>query len=274
MVNVIDVRPDLRMVLDSGPGQAYLLRRGSEVVLVDTGIAGQGDAIAEALRDWGLDRESLTHVLLTHWHPDHAGSAAELAGWPGVQVWARRNDAPIVRGDSFGSLPSLTHNEEGLYAHLSGSIPDAPPSRVDRELGDDEVLDVIGARVISTPGHTDGSIALYFQQESVLFTGDVATEHDGQVISGRSTTTGRVHATPSVASPPSRSTPSVSATVALCVATTPPSCAPRPLPGRSRTPSADTGGGARTRPSPQRRTHPGRCAHPRCIPATSRPPAS
>lgn len=183
-MNVIDLRPDLRMVLDSGPGQAYLLRRGSEVVLVDTGIAGQAETIAQALRDWGLDRESLTHVLLTHWHPDHAGSAADLAGWPGVQVWAHRNDAPIIRGDSHGSFPALTPSEEGIYAHVSGSIPDAPPSRVDRELDDDEVLEVIGARVLSTPGHTDGSIALHFPQESVLFTGDVATESGGQVILG------------------------------------------------------------------------------------------
>lgn len=54
-MNVIDLRPDLRMVLDSGPGQAYLLRRGPEAVLIDTGIAGQGDVLASALREWGLD---------------------------------------------------------------------------------------------------------------------------------------------------------------------------------------------------------------------------
>jgi glyoxylase-like metal-dependent hydrolase (beta-lactamase superfamily II) len=144
----------------------------------------QGDAIAKALRDWGLDRESLTHVLLTHWHPDHAGSAAELASWPNVQVWAHRTDAPIIRGDSYGSFPVLTHAEEGLYAHIAGTVPDAAPSRVDRELDDNEVLDVIGARVLSVPGHTDGSIALHFPHEGVLFTGDVATEAQGQVILG------------------------------------------------------------------------------------------
>ncbi|WP_327287697.1 MBL fold metallo-hydrolase [Streptomyces sp. NBC_01198] len=178
------MRPDLRMVLDSGPGQAYLLRRGSGAVLVDTGIAGQGKVLTEALRDWGLDRESLTHVILTHWHPDHAGSAAELAEWPNARIWAHRSDAPIIRGDGYGSIPALSHAEEGLYAHISGSIPDAPPSRVDRELDDDEILDAIDARVLSTPGHTDGSIALHFPNDSVLFTGDIATEHQGQVILG------------------------------------------------------------------------------------------
>ncbi|TQS43111.1 MBL fold metallo-hydrolase [Cryptosporangium phraense] len=172
------------MVRDSGPGQAYLLRRGRSAVVVDTGIAGQGDALAAALRDWGLDRDALTHVLLTHWHPDHAGSAAELAAWPGVQVWAHHSDAGIIRGDHPGTLPALTHAEEGLYAHIAGSIPDAPPCRVDRELADDEVLDTLKAQVISTPGHTDGSIALLFEQDGVVFTGDIATEYEGNVILG------------------------------------------------------------------------------------------
>jgi glyoxylase-like metal-dependent hydrolase (beta-lactamase superfamily II) len=183
-VNIVDVRADLRMVLDSGPGQAYLLRRGPETILIDTGIAGQGDAIAAALRGWGLDRASLTHVVLTHWHPDHAGSAVELASWPNVQIWAHRSDAPIIRGDSYGSLPALTHAEELFYAQIAGTVPDAAPARVDRELDDNEALDAIGARVLSTPGHTDGSIGLYFPNEAVLFTGDVATEYQGQVVLG------------------------------------------------------------------------------------------
>jgi glyoxylase-like metal-dependent hydrolase (beta-lactamase superfamily II) len=183
-MSVVDLRPDLRMVLDSGPGQAYLLRRGPEAVLIDTGIAGQGDAIAKALLDWGLGREALTHVVLTHWHPDHAGSAAELSGWPNVQIWAHRSDAPIIRGDRDGSFPALTHAEEGLYATIAGSIPDAAPSRVDREIDDNEVLDAIGAHVLSTPGHTDGSIALHFPDEAVLFTGDIATEQQGWVVLG------------------------------------------------------------------------------------------
>jgi hypothetical protein len=71
-------------------------------------------------------------------------------------------------------FPLLTHTEEGLYAQIADSVPDAAPSRVDRELDDNEVLDAIGARVLSTPGHTEGSIALHFPTEAVLFTGDIS----------------------------------------------------------------------------------------------------
>jgi glyoxylase-like metal-dependent hydrolase (beta-lactamase superfamily II) len=181
---VVEIRPDLRMVLDSGPGQAYLLRRGTQAVLIDTGIAGQGDAIADALAGWDLDRGALTHVLLTHWHPDHVGSAAEVGNWPNAQIWAHRIDAPIIRGDSYGTFPALTHTEEQFYAQIAGSVPDAAPARVDRELADGERLDALGVRVIYTPGHTDGSIAFLFEEASVLFTGDVATQQRGRVVLG------------------------------------------------------------------------------------------
>jgi glyoxylase-like metal-dependent hydrolase (beta-lactamase superfamily II) len=38
--------------------------------------------------------------------------------------------------------------------------------------------------VVSTPGHTDGSVVFSFPDEKALFTGDVATSRDGQVLLG------------------------------------------------------------------------------------------
>jgi glyoxylase-like metal-dependent hydrolase (beta-lactamase superfamily II) len=183
-MNMIDVTPDLRMLVLDNPGQAYLVRHGEHVVLVDTGTAGQAEAIAEALESWGSSRDALTHVLLTHWHPDHVGSAGALGGWPNAKIWAHRADAPIIRGDQPGGFPVLTHTEEAFYAQAVGHVPDAAPARVDRELEDDEILDEIGVRVIATPGHTEGSIAFSFPDEKILFTGDVATLQQGRVVLG------------------------------------------------------------------------------------------
>jgi glyoxylase-like metal-dependent hydrolase (beta-lactamase superfamily II) len=183
-MNIVDLTPNLRMLELENPGQAYLLRRGDQVILVDTGTAGQESAIAEGLRDWGLDRDSLTHVLLTHWHPDHVGSAAAVGAWPNAEVWAHQGDAPVIAGEQPGAFPVLTPAEEGFYAQAVGQVPEADPVRIDRRLTDDEVLPEISARVISAPGHTDGSIAFYFPDDRVLFTGDVATMHEGQVMLG------------------------------------------------------------------------------------------
>ncbi|HEY2672909.1 MAG TPA: MBL fold metallo-hydrolase, partial [Rugosimonospora sp.] len=75
--------------------------------------------------------------------------------------------------------------ERGLHAQVSAGLPPAPPVRVDREVDDGDVLDFGGgAQVISTPGHTDGSIAVYLPHHGVLFTGDIAAEHSGRVMLG------------------------------------------------------------------------------------------
>jgi glyoxylase-like metal-dependent hydrolase (beta-lactamase superfamily II) len=177
-MDVVDLRPDLRF-LRGMPGNAYLLRSGPGAVLIDTGRVGQGSVVAAALRDWSLDRDALTHVVLTHWHADHSGSAAEIGAWPGVQVLAHRADALVIRGERAGAPPVFTPAEEALHAVVAGGLPDAPAAWVDHELQDQDVLGEVGAVVIATPGHTDGSIAVHFPSAGVLFTGDIAAEHDG-----------------------------------------------------------------------------------------------
>lgn len=59
------------------------------------------------------------------------------------------------------------------------------PARVDRELQDGDVLDVGGgAQVISPPGYTDGSIALYLPAPGVLFTRGTVAHFEGRAILG------------------------------------------------------------------------------------------
>src|SRR5690606_2650892 len=55
---------------------AYVLVRGGEAAVVDTGTGGSEGPIGEALAALGLDWPAVGHVVLTHHHGDHAGSAA------------------------------------------------------------------------------------------------------------------------------------------------------------------------------------------------------
>lgn len=182
-MDVIDLRPDLRMLLGS-PGQAYLLRHPGGVLLVDSGPPGGGADIAQALAGWGLGRDAVTHVLLTHWHADHTGAAAEVARWGAARVYAGRADAPVIRGELRGADPVFTDAERALHPAVSAGLTDPDPCRVDVELDDGDRIEELGAVVVATPGHTDGSIALHLPDAGVLFTGDVAAEYEGHVILG------------------------------------------------------------------------------------------
>jgi glyoxylase-like metal-dependent hydrolase (beta-lactamase superfamily II) len=183
-MSIVKLRPHLYRLL-LGRYQAYLWRDEQSVTLIDTGEAGSGPGIVDALQQIGLGGSDLDRVVLTHFHDDHAGSAAEVASWGTGQVVAHAADAPVLRGEAVGPPPNFTDFERELHARVAAGLPPAPPARVDREVRDGDVLDFGGgARVISTPGHTDGSIALHLPEHGVLITGDIAAEYEGEVILG------------------------------------------------------------------------------------------
>ena len=166
-------------------GQCWFWRDGDEVTLIDSGPAGSGDLIAAALAGLGLDRDAVVRVVLTHFHDDHAGSAAEVRSWSGAEVVAHAAEAPVVRGDAARPVPDLLPLEVDLLARVSAGLTPAPPCPVDREVVDGDVLPFGGgAHVVHGPGHTDGSIALHLPGPRVLFTGDTVAEHAGAVILG------------------------------------------------------------------------------------------
>jgi len=183
-VSITELRPHLyRLML--GRYQAYLWHDGDSVTLIDTGEVASGPAIAVALKQIGLVPGDLDRLVLTHFHDDHTGSAAEVSSWGTVQVIAHTADAPVIRGDVTGPPPNFTDFERELHARVAAGLLPAPPTRVDQEVRDGDVLDFGGgAHVISTPGHTDGSIALHLPEHKILITGDITAEYQGEVILG------------------------------------------------------------------------------------------
>jgi glyoxylase-like metal-dependent hydrolase (beta-lactamase superfamily II) len=175
-MDVIEILPTLRM-LRFPVGAAYLWRDGDELTLIDTGTADCAARIEEA-----LDGE-LRRIVLTHWHQDHTGSAAELAARHGAEVVAHRLEAPVIERRAAGAPAVLEEFEVPIMAALP-PLPPAPPCRVDREVAAGDVLEFGGgATVVEVPGHTDGSIALHLAGPGVLFTGD-AVANVGRTMMG------------------------------------------------------------------------------------------
>ncbi|MGD9893783.1 MAG: MBL fold metallo-hydrolase, partial [Dehalococcoidia bacterium] len=132
---------------------AYLVMRGNAAALVDSGVEGSADAIGDVLQGAGLGWDSLQHLILTHNHRDHQGSAAAvLERAPRALVWAGPPD-----------IPGIMVNRDVRPAND----------------GDD----LFGLRVIATPGHTPGHISLLDPELSTLLTGDALfTQND--ILSG------------------------------------------------------------------------------------------
>ena len=169
-------------------GNAYLWHDPDGLTLIDAGLPGSAPLIEEAIRQAGYQPADLRRLVLTHFHADHIGAAADITGWGEVEVLAHHADAPFIRAPATGPPPDLAEWEQPVYEQVMSHLPPqalAPP-RIDRELTDgDEPGFGDGALTVAVPGHTPGSIALHLPRHQVLITGDAAARgQDGTVMCG------------------------------------------------------------------------------------------
>jgi glyoxylase-like metal-dependent hydrolase (beta-lactamase superfamily II) len=93
--------------------------------------------IADAIRQSGYQPADLRRLVMTHFHADHIGAAADIAGWGEVEVIAPRVDAPFIRAAA-GPGPDLADWERPIYHQVMNRLPAQPviPPRIDREIAE------------------------------------------------------------------------------------------------------------------------------------------
>jgi len=148
--------------IDMGLAKAFLLR-GAKPILVDTGYRRAASRLMKGLSAHGVTPKDLSLILITHGHDDHFGNIAYLKERTGTPVAIHKRDADALRTGM--AMPS---NPNGAIGAIMKLI--LPPNRRPRFAGfepdvviEDELdLNPFGVRgrVISTPGHTPGSISV------------------------------------------------------------------------------------------------------------------
>ena len=156
----------------------YLIKVEDGWALIDSGFANSADKILAAIKSVGVSPGEVRHLILTHCHPDHIGSAAALKRATGADVYAHAIDAPIIeKGTGFRrGKPAPGLRNAILFKLLLGPSLKKPlePTHVDHFVGDGEALPFApDLMAIHVPGHCAGQIALLWRREGgVLFAAD------------------------------------------------------------------------------------------------------
>ena len=167
-----------------GENDVYLLD-GETTALVDTGVAlpdVRGELEA-GLAEYGVGFADVDAIVLTHWHPDHAGLAGEIQAEGDADVYVHEADAPLVNGtetplaedydlqravfDRWG-IPEADQDRLTAFFDSVGASLSGRPADV-TTLADGDVIDVGGVALeaFHLPGHTAGLTGFAFDPREV-----------------------------------------------------------------------------------------------------------
>jgi hydroxyacylglutathione hydrolase len=126
-----------------------------EAMVIDPG--DQVDEILGILRQENL---TLKYIVVTHAHIDHVGGAMRLKAATGAPILLNQNDLALLK--------MLDIQAAWIGMRPPGAV------QIDESVSDGQSIKVgkITSNVMETPGHTEGSICLFFPQEKKLIAGD------------------------------------------------------------------------------------------------------
>jgi glyoxylase-like metal-dependent hydrolase (beta-lactamase superfamily II) len=173
-------------------------RSRDEWMLVDCGLPHTHARI----RRWVEERFGMnarpSFILLTHGHFDHAGLVEELAAEWNVPVYVHPLELPYVTGKSQYPPPDPTVGG-GLMALLCKLYPRGPfnvSGRVRTLPEDGTIPGFPDWRWIHTPGHTEGHVSLFRENDRTLLPGDAFCTTKQESFLAALTQTAELHGPP------------------------------------------------------------------------------
>lgn len=133
-------------------GPSHLLVTDDGLVLIDTAYPKTLYILLENIRSHRFDPHDIKHIVHTHGHLDHFGGTRALVEMTGAKTYIGKYDADKVRAE--GASAAL--------ANLPGGLEEPFEPDVLIEDGDVISFGSTDIKFLLTPGHTEGTLSLYF----------------------------------------------------------------------------------------------------------------
>lgn len=150
-----------------GNGNCYIIENGACGILVDTGKNEFLQRVINACRKYNVKL-----IVLTHAHFDHAENAAQISDMLGIPIAMNDRDCDLIKSNTNQELSASTFLGKIV---LSASLKDFAVRKMlefkpSVLLNDGDSLSDYGidARIISLPGHTDGSIGIDVDEKHLI----------------------------------------------------------------------------------------------------------
>lgn len=131
---------------------SWLLESTDGLILIDTGMPSTLTEILEKIAALGYDVRDVRHILHSHGHIDHIGSTAALVRMTGARTYIGRGDEDTVSGRD-----GLQYTNEFRMPFEGAFLPDVIIEDGDRLTIGNRTFDFI-----ASPGHTRGTLSLFF----------------------------------------------------------------------------------------------------------------
>jgi hydroxyacylglutathione hydrolase len=146
-------------ILPVGPLQCNCSIIGDETTR-EAMVIDPGDEIQSILALVRKHNLQVKQIIITHAHIDHVGGAMKLRAATGAPILLNQNDYELLK------MLDMQATWVGM--------PSPGKVEIDQSIGQADTVKAGShtANIIFTPGHTEGSICLYFPVEKKLVAGD------------------------------------------------------------------------------------------------------